>query len=196
LSREDHEPFLAGTLHADSEALSHLATLVDRAQPAPERSADGIPFPISVALARLALPVSTVRSLTAGDVLLLPLAPSDWTEGRCELWIGERSLGRAMKQGSTVKLLIMNSSSEAKTATLAAGALSVDELPVQVVFDVGQTELTVGQLRTLAAGYTFELPATPERLVTIRANGREIGQGELVDLGEKLGVRITNWSLA
>ena len=46
------------------------------------------------------------------------------------------------------------------------------------------------------AGYTFELPAVPDRLVTIRANAREVGAGELVDLGDKLGVRIVNWNLA
>jgi type III secretion system YscQ/HrcQ family protein len=193
---DGRERFLAGTLHADTETLSFLAGLVHRAAPSPASSADAIPFPVSIAIARLSLPLATVQTLAAGDVLLLPITANEHAQGHCELWTGERRLGRALRQQHTVKILTMNSSSETKPAIDAATPLRVDELPVQVVFDVGQLDLSVGQLRTLGEGYTFELPAVPERLVTIRANGREIGQGELVEIGEKVGVRIVNWSLA
>ena len=198
ITRGGAEPFLRGTLHADTAALTPLADLLQARAPAPTRAADGIPFPISVAVAHLNLHVAALSAIGAGDVLLLPLASLDLSQAPLELWTSGRCLGRARRQNQNVRLLTMTPSSETKSPAVAAApaSLRVDDLPVHVTFDIGQIELSVGQLRTLADGYTFELPATAERAVTIRAHGREIGQGELVEIGTKLGVRVVSWSLA
>ncbi len=195
LTWDGRERFLAGTLHATTESLNFITGLASRALPQPARDADAIPFPVQVALAHLPLPLSTLQALMVGDVLFPPLSRGDWAQGKCELWSGENLLGLANRQQQTVRILNMKQSIEANPTASNSGPLRVDELPVQVVFDVGQVELSVGQLRTVGEGYTFELPGVPERLVTIRANGREIGQGELVEVGEKVGVRIVSWSL-
>lgn len=192
----DGQPFLAGTVHGESEACEHLATLAERATPRPVRSAADLPFNVHVAVAHLILPVTALRDLAPGDVLLPNLTATEWASGRCELWSSSRRLGTAIRQKQTVKLLAMKQTTPTPAAPVAGGALSVDDLPVQLAFDVGQIEVTVGLLRTLGDGYTFELPAVPERTVTIRANGREIGHGELVDLGDKMGVRIGSWNLS
>jgi type III secretion system YscQ/HrcQ family protein len=189
------ERFLAGTLHADREALDFLSGLLHRARLAPAAAADTVPFAVSVSLARIPFSRASARALAPGDVVLLPVSHQGWAHGDCELWTADRLLGRAIKQGPTVKILTMNSSSEAKPVTGVAGELSVDELPVHLAFDVGHLEFNMGQLRTLREGFTFELPVTTDRLVTIRVNGRAIGHGELVEIGDKVGVRIVNWAL-
>lgn len=68
-------------------------------------------------------------------------------------------------------------------------------LPVQVEFELGRTELSIGELADMQPGYVFPL-ATPLEgaSVTIRANGRIAGRGELVAVGETLGVRLLSWS--
>lgn len=68
-------------------------------------------------------------------------------------------------------------------------------LPVQVEFELGRTEMSIGELADLQPGYVFPL-ATPLEgaSVTIRANGRIAGRGELVAVGETLGVRLLSWS--
>ncbi len=175
--------------------MNFLAGLVGRTPARPARRADTLPFPITVSLARLALPLATLRTLAPGDALFPPLTPADWRQGRCELWTGGRRLGHAVRAQRTVKIISMKNSIEPQTAP-AAGPLPVDDLPVSLTFDLGQLELSVAQLRTLGEGYTFELPGEPDRLVIIRANGREIGCGELVEIGEKIGVRLVGWSLA
>lgn len=80
----------------------------------------------------------------------------------------------------------------------APSALSPDparSLPVQVEFELGRTEMSIGELADLQPGYVFPL-ATPLEgaSVTIRANGRIAGRGELVAVGETLGVRLLSWS--
>lgn len=68
-------------------------------------------------------------------------------------------------------------------------------LPVQVDFHLGEMQLTLGDLANLQPGYVFNLPVQVEGAnVEIRANGRRVGQGELVAVGDTLGVRLVNWS--
>lgn len=188
--------FLAGTLHLDDPALAVLANLAGRANPASRQSADAIPVTLGVSAAHLSVPLRQLSGLTPGDVLLPGLSRRDWEAGRCTLWAGPVRIGDAVRQQGRIQILAMKPATAATPAPAAAAQLKVDDLPVQLVFDVGQLEINVGQLRTLGAGYTFELPAVPDRLVTIRANAREVGAGELVDLGDKLGVRIISWNLA
>ncbi|PTY07826.1 YscQ/HrcQ family type III secretion apparatus protein [Opitutaceae bacterium EW11] len=196
IARGEDNTFLAGTLHGDTDALNHLADLAARAKPLPSGPADTLPLALSVALARVSFSLSALGEVAPGDLLFLPLLRAGAPRAEFELCLGERRVARAVKDGSVFKISAMNSSTEAKPAAAGTAPLRVDELPVQVVFDVGQLELTVGQLRTIGAGYTFELPSRPEKLVTLRANGREIGQGELVEFGDKVGVRVVHWSLA
>lgn len=68
-------------------------------------------------------------------------------------------------------------------------------LPVQVAFEIAQLEMRVGELSALQPGYVFALPARLEGAnVTIRANGEAVGQGELVAVGDTLGVRLLSWT--
>ena len=65
-----------------------------------------------------------------------------------------------------------------------------DALPMRLDFDLGHVDISLAKLRTLAPGYAFDLGAAPENAVTIRVSGREVGRGELVEIGGRLGVRI------
>lgn len=78
--------------------------------------------------------------------------------------------------------------------TAAGGEDPVRGLPVQLDFEVGQLQLSVGELAALQPGYVFALPAHLEGAnVVIRANGRAAGRGEVVAVGDTLGVRLLSW---
>ena len=67
-------------------------------------------------------------------------------------------------------------------------------LPVQVTFEIARVEMPVGKLADLQPGHVFPVPAQLEGAnVTIRANGEAVGQGELVSVGDTLGVRLLGW---
>ncbi|TYT25919.1 YscQ/HrcQ family type III secretion apparatus protein [Luteimonas viscosa] len=83
----------------------------------------------------------------------------------------------------------------------AAGDLPADgealarRLPVDVSFELGRSELRVGELSSLQPGYVFPLAVPVEGAnVTIRANGQAVGQGEVVAVGDTLGVRLLWWN--
>lgn len=80
------------------------------------------------------------------------------------------------------------------TSSPRMGFLSVEQLQVQLALQLGAIEIPLGELEQLQPGYVITLPHPPNHLTpTLLANGQAIGRGELVTLGNQLGVRITEW---
>jgi type III secretion protein Q len=71
----------------------------------------------------------------------------------------------------------------------------VDEIPVKLVFEIGATQMLLGQLRQLQPGFTVALdePLDMKQPVTIKANGVVVGAGEMVLIDDRLGVRILDF---
>ncbi len=69
-------------------------------------------------------------------------------------------------------------------------AFTIDAIPVRLEFDLGERTVELGELRSITAGHVFELGRDLRRAVTIRANGKRIGIGELVNVDGQLGVSI------
>ncbi|MCS0445889.1 type III secretion system cytoplasmic ring protein SctQ [Vibrio diabolicus] len=64
------------------------------------------------------------------------------------------------------------------------------QLPVELTFDIGHQTITLEQLNQLQPGYVFELNQPVSKPVTLRANGKIVGECELVNVNEHLGVRV------
>lgn len=64
------------------------------------------------------------------------------------------------------------------------------DLPVRLHFDLGERQLTLSELMSIGPGYVFDLGREIRRAVIIRANGKPIGEGELVDIDGQIGVVI------
>ncbi len=93
---------------------------------------------------------------------------------------------------------------ERRTANLADDGLSAaaitaapreddafDAIPVRLGFDLGARTMPLGEVRQLRPGETLildsEIASAP---ISLRANGKCIGHGELVEIDGRLGVRI------
>lgn len=72
---------------------------------------------------------------------------------------------------------------EAKQATL-------EELPLSIIVEVGRIEMSVQKIMELQPGNVLELGIKPENGVDLIVNGRRIAKGELLLIGETIGVRI------
>jgi type III secretion protein Q len=64
-------------------------------------------------------------------------------------------------------------------------------VPVRLTFELGERQLTLGELRLLQPGQTFDL-ARPlvEGPVVVRANGAWLGTGDLVEIDGRIGVTL------
>jgi type III secretion system YscQ/HrcQ family protein len=83
-----------------------------------------------------------------------------------------------------------DASTPPQTESSSADALA--RTPVTLEFELGSLTLPLGELANLKPGFVFQLPIKLEDArVVIRAGGRRVGQGELVSVGEVLGVQVT-----
>lgn len=80
-----------------------------------------------------------------------------------------------------------NSSQEPKNKDLPFVA---DEINLDIVVEVGRLQMSIQKLTELTPGNILEIDVRPENGVDLVVNGKRIAKGELLKLGEVLGVRI------
>ena len=73
----------------------------------------------------------------------------------------------------------------------AQDAVSLDSVPVRLSFDLGERTLSLGELKALQVGQSFDLVQPLSSAVQLRVNGALIGTGELVEIDGQIGVTIT-----
>ncbi len=73
-------------------------------------------------------------------------------------------------------------------------AQKLDGLDVLLTFEVGEKTLSLQTLRSITPGFAFELENPVQKPVIIKLNGSPIGHGELLQIGEKVGVRVMEFS--
>jgi flagellar motor switch protein FliN/FliY len=70
--------------------------------------------------------------------------------------------------------------------------LSLEQIPVSLVVEVGRIQINIQKLLELEPGNLLELDIHPEDGVDLVINGKKVGKGELIRIGEVLGVRVLN----
>jgi type III secretion protein Q len=178
---------------------SGLAHHLDR-YAGPDEAWLDLPTAVHLRLAAVMLTVAELRSLTPGDIVLLDaICPDDSAIaifGGHLLVPAEISAAGARLTAAPIKgrgskwEWIMESQPEASEGT-APDAANLDDLPVHVVLEVGRLELDLSEVRQLAPGAVLPVARQLDEAVDIVANGRRIGRGTIVRIGDSTGVRIT-----
>lgn len=65
------------------------------------------------------------------------------------------------------------------------------DVPVDVTVELGHTSVPLEDVLKFGPGHVVRLAQSTEQPVVVKVNGRPIAEGEVVDLGDTLGVRIT-----
>ncbi|PKA43862.1 YscQ/HrcQ family type III secretion apparatus protein [Rhizobium sullae] len=68
------------------------------------------------------------------------------------------------------------------------------DLPVQLVFEIGRAEFPLKEIARMGEGTVIHTSPSLSSPVNIMANGRLVGKGELIRIGEGLGVRVVRLS--
>jgi type III secretion protein Q len=206
---------VAATATATAGNDPHTASRSSGQPPYPTVDLD---VPGSLILGVKRLPVETLRALEPGDVLLRATFPSldaaqpgtshDLSAPRARLravaaW-GTPGLTRvcAAVEIDGQSLVIVkepNMSEELDPASADAGLaiddpadpIRIGELELPVQFEIDTVALPLAQLSALGPGYVLELPVpAADAQLRLVAHGQTIGYGELVTVGEHLGIRI------
>lgn len=196
---EDAARTLAGEIRLPIAWVSRLCARAERLSADRARWSD-LPVPLWLAWPGPKVPALQWRAIRPGDVIVLGTrtrAGRAEARGIGRAWPLARDTGGWRIDGPVQPLPPSQeppvSSEEAAPSESEASVLA--DVPVHIDFEIGRTELTLDALGALQPGYVFALPQPVEGAsVTIRANGRVAGRGELVAVGDTLGVRLLAWS--
>jgi flagellar motor switch protein FliN/FliY len=67
----------------------------------------------------------------------------------------------------------------------------VDQVKIQLTVTLGEAEITMGRLFSLASGEVLTLDRAADAPIDVRLNGKLIARGLLVAVDDRFGVRIT-----
>lgn len=172
-------------LELDLRALEAVTRAFERA-PALPAGLDDLHLPLVAEAGRTRLPLADLARAAPGDLLLLEEAPAG--KGRLDLVLGG-VLAFACELGGTA--LSYTGEARARVPDGSNAAVeALDEVPVELVFELGRVAVPLGELRTLAAGHVFDLGRDLRHPVDVLLAGRKVGEGELVQVGERVGVRL------
>ncbi len=156
-----------------------------------------IEFPVQLCAGTQVLTVAELRDLKAGDVILSRESseadPIAILSGRFTASITPDGQTYRLTSGWTLPAKNGENSIMSQSYTNPSGSAGfeqVDDLPVELVFEIGRCELPLSEIRKLGEGSVLPAAASTTNAVNILANGRLVGSGELVKIGAGLGVRV------
>ncbi|MBR8157594.1 type III secretion system cytoplasmic ring protein SctQ [Burkholderia cenocepacia] len=153
-----------------------------------------------------ALPIATLRRLRPGDVVLRFADPAfagwdgaapthalalRWGVAGMHQYVAHATLDGPRLVLDTEPAMTDRNDHPVPGAPDAETQTSLDELELPVSFEIETVTLPLAQLSALRPGYVIELRGTlRDARIRLLAYGQLIGIGELVTVGEQLGVRV------
>lgn len=181
-----------------------------RREPTPRIDADSWREMLLLTARGPALSVADIAGLGPGDVIVLGPRPQVLTDlhlgrGRSRptaRWHASWHAGRLQVRGLAATdysrsspvndTPSANGAPETGAATVATP--SPPSIPVTLEFELGAIDASLRDIAQIEPGYVFDLPLQLDHAaVTIRSGSRRVGRGELVAVGDTLGVRLTEW---
>ncbi|WP_208604712.1 type III secretion system cytoplasmic ring protein SctQ [Mesorhizobium jarvisii] len=154
-----------------------------------------LPILVAGEIGTLRIPPALLRDARAGDVLLPNMAP--FGRGEIILSFGQLWAGADLEGDQLVlrgPFRRRSSSLENAQMTQAVSQLGLtddlDDIGIMLVFECGRWPIPLGELRRAGDGHIFELGRPIEGPVDILANGQRIGRGDIVRIGETLGIKL------
>jgi type III secretion protein Q len=193
-----------GTSHGLLGMSQNTARLLADSLPSPavaHRGARDIYFPAVICMAASRLSLDELKALQPGDVILVEHICE--TAAKPVVVIADHLVFPAVFGARGVRL-------EAKAKRIRGSALewcmeqqpeavkdgattdsAVGDLPVKITFELGRLELSLDDVQRMDAGTVLPVSKPTDEAVDIMANGRKIGRGSIVSIGDSIGVEVT-----
>ena len=184
------------------------------------QSAPDLPLPLNLTIGRTALSYASWQKIERGDLLLLDQCSFDPSQekGSGLLTLNGTPLFDVRIKENEVKILEyafyqeetpMTRNKEEGEETLppekseedrhlwsseegspAEKLLSSHEIPLVLTVEVARMTLPLAKVVQLKPGNLLDLKVNPELTVSLTVNGKRVAKGELVKMGESIGVKI------
>jgi type III secretion system YscQ/HrcQ family protein len=169
---------------------SLLAKLMDAAPPPdclPAASSIAWRFPVTAG--HVDLSPDEIRTLEPMDVLLFASEPAVLFPGAAEKgWRGR------FETDNPWRVRVDNWFDRSVRVQETVEGPDLKTLPLRIQVVLGEKEITLAEANGLAPDTILELETGKQDPVRLAINGKIVGQGQLVEVDGRLGVRIMSWS--
>ncbi|MDR1110988.1 MAG: type III secretion system cytoplasmic ring protein SctQ [Deltaproteobacteria bacterium] len=189
------------------QAAQWLLGRLENRSPKDRLDIGGLKVPVSLLAGEMSMPLSLVRDLGVGDILLPPVYPALENQlllkikGRPAIRLknGEGSAQVVMANFDTKERHVQDAASDVKQIDQSAETAAmdqdpiienIDDLEVVVGFELGKLDISLKELTAMAVGTVFPLDVDLSAPVTLTVNDQPVAQGRLVDLDGTVGVQV------
>ncbi|MGX5851367.1 type III secretion system cytoplasmic ring protein SctQ [Mesorhizobium sp. PL10] len=174
-----------------------LGALLSQLPRQPRELSPELPAIVAGVIGTLCVPAALLRKACVGDALLPDISP--FGRGQIMLSMGRLWAGADIEgddlilrgpfrpRSSPLENVHMTTQPESQQEQSEA---DLDDVEIELVFECGRWPMSLGDLRSAGEGHVFELGRSIDGPVDILANGRRIGRGDIVRIGEELGIRL------
>jgi type III secretion protein Q len=189
----------------DSALAAHLGALLRDSVPPDLGRLSSLRVPMCMTLFERPVRQSRLRSLAPGDVVLCGAARRNGPRWRVTLKFG---LGITMQAQADLDIDqsqahlaappgLVDEGAVPGVADLPSAPASLEDLQLPVAFEIDSARVSLAELASLGEGSVIELDtAVLEASVRLVCHGQTLGVGQLVAIGDQLGVRIVRMGAA
>ncbi|MDQ7729756.1 type III secretion system cytoplasmic ring protein SctQ [Halomonas sp. SpR8] len=199
LESEEQRGWLSLSLSPSSALALH--PLLDAHCPVAPKACSAVVWPLQWVAGCQTITLAELRGLNLGDVVMLDRPGPETAEIGGTLMAEVAAHRDGMQLRSPFHVLTrgdFNMAHPPDEAHKDAGGTpqahldetALDRLPVRLVCEFGRLELSLGELRELDQGSVLPLSRPSEEAVDLVVNGKAMGRGRLVEVGDGLGVQI------
>ncbi|TMX11748.1 YscQ/HrcQ family type III secretion apparatus protein [Aeromonas salmonicida subsp. achromogenes] len=158
--------------------------LLSKLPPRPRQQRLPLLLTLSLQWGEMGLTMDELATLAIGDVLLPP--PDPQLGQQVLICVEGRPFAYCQPNQQHLELTAMHNAASAEPF----GPTELDQLPIQVSFEVGRQTLDWHTLTSLQPGALIDLGTPLDGEVRIISNGHLLGVGRLVEIQGRLGVRV------
>ncbi|MBE0398767.1 type III secretion system cytoplasmic ring protein SctQ [Halomonas sp. FME1] len=204
LENEEQRGWLSLSLSPSSALALH--PLLDAHCSVAPKACSAVSWPLQWVAGYQTLSLAELRGLNLGDVVMLDRLGPETAEIGGTLMAEAAAHRDGMQLRSPFHVLTQgdfNMAQPPDEAQKDAGGAppthldesTLDRLPVRLVCEFGRLELSLGELRELDRGSVLPLSRPSEEAVDLVVNGKAMGRGRLVEVGDGLGVQIVRLAI-
>lgn len=152
-----------------------------------------LPVRVAGEMGALRASLALLRKAQPGDALLpdtIPFARGEIILTAARLWAPASVSGDRLILGGPFRSQPHPLEYVPMTTPMQPSEADLDDIEITLVFECGRWPITLGLLRNIAEGHVFELGRPVDGPVDILANGQRIGRGDIVRIGDELGIRL------
>jgi flagellar motor switch protein FliN/FliY len=154
---------------------------------------EGLSWNLPISVAQLDLSPDEISQVGLGDVLLAQRSAAILLPNFRAGWSITPEEGSNSTRFRVDKYFERSAFVEHGSEGASSARPNIEMLPLRLHVVLGEKEFSLAEIQSMGPGMIVEFEATRSEPVRLMVNGKVLGEGELVEVEGKLGVKVLRW---